>query len=85
MNDIKFQFEEDESLYTYAIVFWERFPNYVDVRVRLKNGNLNGQTAWLQKVAHNEIIWEAGADRVLHLTPAVKDYIERIVKLKAFW
>jgi len=82
-----FQYIEDESLYIYEFVFCNRFSKYVDVRCRLKTGVPNCHTAWLQEIntVDNKIIWHKEADKILHLTEGAKDYINKLLKLKAFW
>lgn len=84
---MKFEYSRPDGSYRYEFVFVSADHIYktdmVDIRSR-KRGEL-GYNAWLHAIVNGEIIWRDDHEDFLHLTQDAKNYLTKLVKLKAFW
>ena len=78
---MRFDFENKDGQYRYELILDRKWPNYVDIRC-YERGFVGG-SACMYPIKDGKIIWRHD-DYYMHFSQEIKDYINKIIKLKAF-
>jgi len=81
--DIKFDYTNVDGSYRYEFVFRSQYPGKVDIYSCDPRTPGIAYRAWLHPIKDGKIIWRY--DDFLNISQEAKDYINKIVKLRAFW
>jgi hypothetical protein len=77
----EFEFYNSEKRLRH-IFFFEKIAEKFYIEIRTYQYMQTGCAAWLHDIKNDEVVWRH--DDFLELSPEAKDYINKIVKLKAF-
>lgn len=77
---MKFEFDNGGE-YRYEFIFKANWLEFVEIRTYDRH-SIGGNT-WVHSIKDGQIIWRH--DDFMHLTREAKNYISKILKMKAFW
>ena len=78
---MKFEFINPNGIHRYEFHFHAQLPEYVDI-ITFEKG-YTGQKAWMHKIKDGKVQWRN--DNYLDLTEEAKEYLTKLVRLRAFW
>jgi hypothetical protein len=82
---IKLRFTFDDKNTSMKYVFYLTPSGNINITVRFQEAGFDVKNGVILRVFNNEIIWREDDESFLKITPEVKNYINKMIKLKAFW
>jgi hypothetical protein len=77
---MNFTFKDPGGIFIYKFFLNATFSEHVEIYTYTKN--ISGPKCWLHLIKDGEIIWRQ--DNWMEITPEAKNYINKILKLRAF-